>query len=146
MNIQNWCSNSTIYNKCCLTCQSNFLTFSKKNILNILFDLIQIYLDYLSLNNCSDLAYTPDCVNALNNGLCNSNLSSSQNVRFYCQKTCGVCSSSTAALTCSNIVKTCNTGSCSAVSYFNQATIQCNCPSGLVGTYCQRRIWFSKFF
>lgn len=97
-------------------------------------------LDFISLNNCSDLAYTPDCVNALNNGLCNANLSSSQNVRFYCQKTCGVCSSSTAALTCSNIVKTCNTGACSSVSYFNQATIQCTCPTGLAGTYCQRRM------
>ena len=92
------------------------------------------------MNICIDIAYTSDCQTALKNGLCQANLSGSQIVAQICQKTCGFCSTSTAALTCSNVVQSCNTGTCSSTAYFNQASIKCTCPTGTAGTYCQSRI------
>ena len=92
------------------------------------------------MNNCSDTAYTPDCISALKNGLCNANLSGTQTIANICRKTCGFCSNNTTSLTCNNIKQSCNTGTCSSTTFFNQISIQCTCPTGLTGTYCQTRI------
>lgn len=98
-----------------------------------------LILDYQVYNNCEDQAYGPDCLRKFQEGLCNANLSSNQNVQTYCKKTCGLCSTSNTQLNCQGLVRNCNGGSCSAASYFQTSTIRCNCPSNLAGSYCQRR-------
>lgn len=113
-----WCSISANYQKCCLTCQN-----------------------YQALSTCADIAVSSDCLAKKLAGQCNLVLADSNTVGFYCQKTCGLCTNtafSVTALTCTNLVKTCNTGSCSAVTYFSTNTIKCSCPASLAGSYCQR--------
>ncbi len=93
------------------------------------------------MSTCKDIATTSDCQARSLAGLCNMVLSDGNTVGFYCQKTCGLCQGtafSTAGLTCSNLVKTCNSGQCSTVTYFSTQTIQCTCPQSLAGAYCQR--------
>ncbi len=97
--------------------------------------------DYQSLSACQNIASSTDCVIKANAGLCNQLLSDGNRVSFYCGQACGLCSQSaipTSGLTCTNLVKTCNTGTCSAVTYFSVSTIKCTCPSTLAGAYCQR--------
>lgn len=96
------------------------------------------------MSTCKDIATTSDCQSRANAGLCNMVLSDGNTVGFYCQKTCGLCQGSAfsiTGLTCTNLVKTCNTGKCTAVSYFSTQTIQCTCPPSLAGAYCQRCIY-----
>lgn len=63
-------------------------------------------------------------------------------VQDYCQKSCGVCSSTspstTSTLTCSSLKATCNIGSCVQTVYFNIQSIRCVCPPNSGGAYCQR--------
>jgi hypothetical protein len=132
-NIQQWCSDSNNYQKCCITCQSNPPNISKiKSYTHKLKSLYQI--DYLKLKTCADIAYEPDCKIKAQQGLCNTNLSNNIPVSAYCPKSCNVCKSS-CQLTCDQV--DCNTGTCCATSYFSQPSVQCTCPSDRGGTYCQ---------
>jgi len=130
-----WCSVSANYQKCCLTCQSNHLSqihsfFHNKNL------TFSIILDYQSALNCSDIAYEPDCREKAAAGLCNTDLADSNTIRIYCRKSCGLCSASS-ALSCTNLIRNCNAGTCISATYFQQQSIRCQCPSGASGTYCE---------
>lgn len=96
--------------------------------------------DIQSLSTCTDIAYTADCQSKALQGLCNTNLADSQTVRYYCQKSCGLCGTYTGSLTCSSFSSICGVGQCQTVSnVFGISTIRCVCPTGYYGAYCQRR-------
>ena len=89
--------------------------------------------------NCSDLAYEPDCRNKAAAGLCNTNLADSSTVRYYCQKSCGLCSGGlSSGLTCNKLAQSCNSGLCLPYVYFGISSIKCNCLPNTAGAYCQR--------
>ena len=71
-------------------------------------------------------------------GLCTSNSALSQQIKKYCQKSCGLCPGAN-SLTCANLNKTCNSGICQSDSYLMNTSIKCKCPPNTAGAYCQRR-------
>lgn len=89
------------------------------------------------MESCVDRAYTPDCQQKLQQGLCQNQLADQNTVQVYCRKTCGFCSLS-AALSCGFLTQTCGQGACLPVTYFSTNTIRCSCPSNFAGAYCQR--------
>lgn len=68
-------------------------------------------------------------------------------LRNYCQKSCGLCGTGGAGLSCNNLVQKCSSGVCVAQTYFTVASIKCVCPTNSAGTYCERStictLWFS---
>ena len=93
----------------------------------------------MQLNNCNDLAYEPDCRSRASQGLCETMLSNNVPIKALCPKSCNNCpSSSRNSLTCDGLVRNCNTGTCVGVSYYGVSSIQCYCPYGKGGTYCQQ--------
>ncbi len=91
----------------------------------------------MALGSCADIAHEPDCrMNALR-GNCAMVLGNKLTIGYYCAKSCGLCKTSS-CLTCSNLVYGCNSGSCLPAVYFSQSSIQCICPIGRGGTYCQQ--------
>lgn len=92
-------------------------------------------IDYLQFGECKDIAYSEDCKLRASQGLCDLTLSDSLKLSSYCQKSCGRCQ--TPSLTCSNLVRNCNSGSCLSYNYYSIPTVQCICPYGKGGSYCQ---------
>ncbi len=158
----NWCSNSTIYQKCCLTSQSKIYNIN----LVLLFLINSLFKDYQSKfkalprqvysTNCADLANEIDCQAKAAAGLCNSGTTDSQTVRYYCPKSCGLCSNSYSnnvlynptypnyqtSLTCNGLTNPCNSGYCTTTSYYSVPSISCVCPSSCNcgGSYCHIRV------
>lgn len=95
--------------------------------------ILSYFLDLQSLNNCTDIGVIVDCPQFFQQGLCNTNSN-----QIYCQRTCGNCPGIKSFLSCSGLVKNCNTGTCEDTTYFAQNSIKCNCPINKAGTYCQR--------
>ncbi len=92
------------------------------------------------MTNCTDIAYEPQCQAKAAAGLCNASLADSNLIRFYCQKSCGLCTSSS-SLSCSNLINKCsNNAICLTTGYFNIPSITCNCPVSYAGAYCQRSV------
>jgi hypothetical protein len=92
--------------------------------------------DFVSASkSCQDIAYTPDCQQKAAAGQCHTILGSSLPISYYCSKSCGKCST---RLTCNTLFNGCNQGSCILQYYFAQNSVQCLCPAGTGGTYCQQ--------
>ena len=94
-----------------------------------------------------------DCQAKAAAGLCNSGTTDSQTVRYYCPKSCGLCSTSypnnviynptyQTTLTCNGLSNPCNSGYCTTASYYSVPSISCVCPSSCNcgGSYCHIRI------
>ena len=93
-------------------------------------------LDFISASkSCQDIAYTPDCQQKVQNNQCNTMLGNNLPISYYCAKSCGQCS---AKLTCNTLYNGCNQGTCVSQNYFNQNSVQCLCPQGTGGAYCQQ--------
>lgn len=107
-NVAEWCSNANNYKQCCITCQN--------------------------YNSCKNIAYDASCEEKARNNQCNQIMANFLPVSYFCQKSCNRCNSK---IECNSLVSGCNGGQCYAATYFSQPSLQCMCPHGKGGTYCQ---------
>jgi hypothetical protein len=96
------------------------------------------YKDYLAINQCSDKASESDCKRSASQGLCDVVLFNSIKLSDLCPKSCNKCTLNT-YMTCDNVVRNCTCGQCLPITlYQSVSTIQCLCPYGYGGYYCQQ--------
>lgn len=131
-----WCQNPVYFQKCCITCQSNFERKSRQTKMTLTEHFFSSFKDYVSASkSCQDIAYTPDCQQKAASGQCHTVLGSSLPIAYYCSKSCGQCSTK---LSCNTLYNGCNQGTCITQYYFAQSSVQCLCPAGTGGSYCQQ--------
>ena len=97
--------------------------------------------DFRTAKACRNIAYDGNCDDKVKSGQCSQLMANNLPVSFFCQKSCGQCSSQ---ISCDNLATSCNGGQCYDITIFSQQSVRCVCPSNKGGQYCQSSKTFFK--